>query len=329
MEDNSAPKFSIIMPTYNRANLLPRAVASVLSQTYQNFELIIINDGSPDNTEEVIKSFTDKRIVKLKHEKNRGVYAGINTGLDSVKGEFITLLGDDDELYPDALENVFSKINEYHPKGFKVFWFDSFEVDLKKVNSDRKDEGIISYKDLLCDNIKIDPCFFVDANLFRQKRIEEKTWKDSGTMWLDFYKENFKYLPLYVPKAICKTRLMQGSHLSHPEASLGNVLGVIFAQKFFLSTYGKELKKLCPNRCGERMAMLGFYQIMHGEKTDGRKNILESFKYKFSIKYGILFILSYILNGHQVGFVYTKILKLRAAVYSLFIFLKKNIKINV
>jgi len=327
---NKAPKISIIMPTYNRAHLLSRAIESVLNQTDPNFELILINDGSPDNTEEVIKKFTDKRIVHLKHEKNRGVYAGINTGLNAATGEFITLLGDDDELYLDALANVFLKIKEYSLKGYKVFWFDSFDVDIGKVNSDRDNEGIISYEDLLCDNIDIDPQFFVERNLFKQKRIEEKSWKDSGTMWLELYKENTKYLPIYIPKATCKTRMMQGSHLSYDEASVENVPGVIFAQKTFLENYGKDLINCCPKRYWQRLSMLGFYQIMNGEKSEGRKNILESFKFKFSLKYYLLFLFSYILNAKQIKYLYVKLVRLKRSAKHLVVLAKtKKDKSNV
>lgn len=65
------PKISIIIPTYNRAHLVGRAIQSVLSQTYQGFELIVVNDGSTDNTDEVIKEFQqkDNRIIYLKHKK--------------------------------------------------------------------------------------------------------------------------------------------------------------------------------------------------------------------------------------------------------------------
>lgn len=328
---NKAPKFSIIMPTYNRADLLPRAVKSVLNQTYGNFELLIINDGSQDSTEEVIRSFDDERIIKLRHEKNRGVYAGINTGLDTAKGEYIMLLGDDDELCFNALESVMLKISEYFIKGVKIFWFDAYDLDSGDcASSRRKQEGDITYKNLLCDDFRIDPVFVAEKSLFYGRKIEEKSWKDSGTIWLDLYEENHKYLPLYVPQIICKTRLMQGTHLSHSGASVRNIPGVIFAQKFFLGKYQEELKNVCPGRCGERMAVLGLYQIMNNERVEGRENIFKSFKFKFSLKYLILSLLSYFLSGKQVKFLYLKFLMIKEGMYFIFISIKKCfVKINV
>jgi len=309
---NKKQKFSIIIPTYNRANLLSRAIKSILSQTYQNFELIIINDGSTDDTEKVVSSFDSNKIIYIKHEKNKGAYAGVNTGLQSSRGEFIMLLGDDDELYLDALEFVSSKIEEHSLRGVKILWFDSIDLDTGKcASSNQKEEKFLSYGDLLCDSFQIDPVLVMEGNLLRQKMIEEKSWGDSGTIWLDFYHKDSKCLPLYVPKIICKSRSMYGRHMSHPETSIANIPGVILAQKLFLNQYEKELKNLCPKRCGQRLAILGLYQILNGEKKEGRNNVLQSLKFKFSLKYCFLFLFSYILSNNQIQYFYTIFFKLK------------------
>jgi glycosyltransferase involved in cell wall biosynthesis len=98
------PVVSIVMPTFNRAHLLPRAIKSVLHQTYQQFELIIVDDGSSDNTPEVIKSFTDPRINYIRFNDNRGQSIALNEGLNASKGLYITFLDDDDEFFPHTLE---------------------------------------------------------------------------------------------------------------------------------------------------------------------------------------------------------------------------------
>lgn len=95
---------TIIIPTFNRAYILPRAIKSSLSQTYQNIELIIIDDGSTDNTEEIVKGFQDSRIQYIRHSENRGVSAARNTGIKSSKGDFIALLDSDDEYLPEKIE---------------------------------------------------------------------------------------------------------------------------------------------------------------------------------------------------------------------------------
>lgn len=95
---------SIVMATYNRAATIKRAVDSVVAQTYADWELIVVDDGSTDGTRQVLQEFKDSRIRILTHSENRGVCAAKNTGLDHVRGEWFTLLDSDDEMMPDALQ---------------------------------------------------------------------------------------------------------------------------------------------------------------------------------------------------------------------------------
>jgi glycosyltransferase involved in cell wall biosynthesis len=99
------PVVSVIIPTYNRANLLKYSIQSVLSQTFKHFEIIIINNYSNDNTLEVINSYNDNRI-KIINYKNNGIIAkSRNQGLIQSSGRYIGFLDDDDLWCPDKLEN--------------------------------------------------------------------------------------------------------------------------------------------------------------------------------------------------------------------------------
>jgi len=92
---------SVIIPTYNRAQWLTEAIDSVLEQTYPNIELIMVNDGSTDNTDEVVQPYKG-RLIYVKQE-NSGCGAAVNTGLKHAKGEYITRLDDDDQFLPDKV----------------------------------------------------------------------------------------------------------------------------------------------------------------------------------------------------------------------------------
>src|SRR5687768_435385 len=98
------PLVSIVMATYNRATTIERAIDSVLKQTYPNIELIIVDDGSTDNTLEVLARYKQPSIRVYKHEKNKGVTGAKNSGLDQIKGEWFTILDSDDEIIPEAIE---------------------------------------------------------------------------------------------------------------------------------------------------------------------------------------------------------------------------------
>lgn len=94
-------KISVIMPVYNAEKYLKEAIDSILEQTYSDFEFIIINDCSSDDSEEIIMSYDDERIVYLKNEENLGVARTLNKGLDAAKGEYIARMDSDDISLPD------------------------------------------------------------------------------------------------------------------------------------------------------------------------------------------------------------------------------------
>ena len=99
---NDSPKVSVIVPTYNRANRLEGTLRSIVSQTYQDFELIVVDDGSTDNTSKVIESFPSAQYLSMK--KNSGVSKARNIGLACAKGEFICFLDSDDLWKEKKLE---------------------------------------------------------------------------------------------------------------------------------------------------------------------------------------------------------------------------------
>lgn len=108
IKDN--PTVSVVILTYNRAHLVGRAIQSVLDQTYQDFEIVIVDDASTDNTEEVVKSFNDGRLRYIRHKENSGgAAAPKNTGIKAARGEYIAFLSDDDEWLPHMLEKQTNK----------------------------------------------------------------------------------------------------------------------------------------------------------------------------------------------------------------------------
>ena len=105
---------SIIMPAYNAGNTISESIQSVLDQTYQNFELIVVNDCSSDNTKEIVENFikSDDRIRLIDKKVNQGVASARNAGLDHARGEFIAFLDSDDKWQETKLEkqlDIFTK----------------------------------------------------------------------------------------------------------------------------------------------------------------------------------------------------------------------------
>jgi len=95
------PKISVVMPVYNGDRFIDKSIKSVLSQTFNNFEYIIINDGSTDDSLKIIESYEDSRIKIINYSKNRGITFALNNGLNVAKGDYIARQDQDDISYPD------------------------------------------------------------------------------------------------------------------------------------------------------------------------------------------------------------------------------------
>lgn len=95
---------SAVIPTYNRSGEIKRAIESVLSQSYDDIECIVVDDGSSDRTPEIVTAIEDDQLKYLKHETNRGVSAARNTGVEAAEGEYIAFLDSDDEWETRKIE---------------------------------------------------------------------------------------------------------------------------------------------------------------------------------------------------------------------------------
>jgi glycosyltransferase involved in cell wall biosynthesis len=116
-ENTSKPKVSIVIPVYNRAELVNKTIMSALAQTYTNLEIIVVDDGSTDNTREAITSFKDPRINYI-YQENAGVSVARNTGIRASKGIYISFLDSDDILLEKATELSVAVLEENQQAAF-------------------------------------------------------------------------------------------------------------------------------------------------------------------------------------------------------------------
>ncbi len=121
-------RVSVIIPTYNRIKTLPKAIESVLDQTYGALELIVVDDGSDDGTDEYINSLSDERILYIKGE-HRGAGAARNTGVQNSKSDLIAFCDSDCEWHPDKLEKQMKLWKEYPESALVYCRFRSIDAD--------------------------------------------------------------------------------------------------------------------------------------------------------------------------------------------------------
>lgn len=194
-------KVSIIIRTYNRAYIIREAIESALKQTYSNYEIIIVDDGSADKTRDIVATFKDERIRYICHEKNRGVGAACNTGITAATGELVAFLDSDDLWNEDYLARQVDFLTR-HPEAGAVFSdvsvvgtpepipsLISLMPQFQKLlnPSSRSEEFIISSRDMylcLLQELPIKPTaliirreFFAEVGEFNEKWRSGEDWE--------------------------------------------------------------------------------------------------------------------------------------------------------
>jgi glycosyltransferase involved in cell wall biosynthesis len=145
------PLVSVIIPTYNRVHLVGRAIRSVLEQSYQNFELIIVDDGSTDETEALLRMFQEKdlRIKCIKHGRNEGGSAARNAGIKQAKGKFLVFLDSDDEWLPGKLASEVDVALQYPQYIIYAFGYSFVHEGTGRMVSHLSKKQVVNQKNVL------------------------------------------------------------------------------------------------------------------------------------------------------------------------------------
>ena len=145
---------SVVIPTHNRADLLPRAIKSVQAQTVADLEILVVSDGSTDNTKEIVEALakTDSRIRLIENFPAQGGNVARNTGIEAAKGEYVAFLDDDDEWMPEKLEKQLQIMQQDPSVGLVYTGVRIIYVNENVTyNSKARDQGDLSQR-ILLDN---------------------------------------------------------------------------------------------------------------------------------------------------------------------------------
>lgn len=264
------PFFSIIIPTFNRGYLLYDSVNSVLSQDYEDFELIIVDDCSIDNTSLVVNSFNDRRLRYLKLTKNQGVSGARNYGIMNARGQYICFLDSDDIFKPKKLYNL-HKLYEENKSEKPIFLFGGWEwvnFDSGKVRIIRRpdNKGLIDGLPRWCYNIVPDMVEqkFMQKNLFNPAH---KSYEIYEPLIKIFKSGNV----VFITEVISRFRDHYGSRVS------SNTLETLNTISYLFQNY-KEFIETVPYFCSKLMLTSGLYKKKLG-LIDFRNDIIRSLMY--------------------------------------------------
>ena len=164
---------SVVIPTYNRADYLKQAIESVLAQTYTNFELLILDNCSTDHTPDIVAQFNDSRIKYLRHQCNIRVLANWSYGIYWSKGEFVSILGDDDYYNPDFME---SRIKTFRKYENLVAVFSNYDICdehgaiISEFHSCYNHDKVLSGNELL--QLAVNNHWFLGSTLYKRELVE-------------------------------------------------------------------------------------------------------------------------------------------------------------
>ena len=289
-------KISVILPTFNRASLLKKSIRSVFDQSYSNWELIIINNSSLDNTLEVIKKFKSKKI-KVININNKGILAkSKNVGIQKSQGKWIAFLDDDDYWYPNKLEEVMLYERKYKPD----FMFHPLhnKSDKKKLfNRIIYKSNHIPKKPVLLDLIK-NGNYIAQSSVVVKKEILKKVnflsednnnfgWEDFDT-WIRCSMITDNFLNINKPLGYCWTG----------KGTISSLKQTLLNHKNFINQYRNLISdkfKLKPEKLWWVSYSILFYKYKFKKYKDTHFIFKEAYSSPLKIKIRIIFINLFII----------------------------------
>ena len=284
------PKVSVIIPTCNRPDLLPRAIKSVLSQIYQDFEIIVVDDGDKRSAENVVRQFKDNRIKYIKHVERKGGAAARNTGIKAAQGEFIAFLDDDDEWLPKKLEIQMGQF-ENTPNDVGFCFSAVRNVYDKKEEDSRVKDGIDDCRELALRRLKgfLTVTLIIKRYVFDEVGMfDERLPSHQEPDLMIRVSKKFRGLGINKP-------LVRVSMSCSYEHVGGSIKRRIAGREIILSKYADEYEKR-PEVLAYHYFQLGLWYRDDGQKNKAKEYFKKAWKESFRLRYFYHYLSAFIFT---------------------------------
>jgi len=301
----SSPKVSILIPTYNRADYLQKAIASALAQNYTNIEVLVLDDCSPDNTPAVVAEFMDDpRVQYVRHRKNLGITGNWKFGIEKASGDYFCLLHDDDTIDPNYIQTLLQPLDKEANLilTFCDHWQMSAEGQCLVEGTEAMSEQFRRSKlppgrlQNFAEAALMDLSIPIGAALFRRSMISPdfvaEEAKGSIDIWLLYQCVKTGYSAFYIPERLMNYRVHDaGMSYSMPRYMLE---GHLFRYRHILAD--SQMKRIHPtvrHQLAGTLTKLGITLVREGKNHAARQPLREAFQYGLTPKNLLTYALSY------------------------------------
>lgn len=264
---------SIIIPTYNRSHCVSNAIDSVLAQSYGEWEIVIVDDGSSDDTLAVIDNYSDPRIRCIRHPTNRGVIAAKSTGLDNVRGQWIGILDSDDTLYSDAIAQCMHVVETWNIEDGAlgtVIGNCISSQDTSYTGKGLTASGIVSYADFLCGRVHGEFWGVFSRDILGELRFDPQIIGFESTLWLKLYRKSVTY---YIHQGLRNYTVAESTdQLSSIDNMLARADKLAYGYGLLIAEHDFEMKSNCPERNSYLLRRKAFFERIAGHRWQGVKD---------------------------------------------------------
>lgn len=270
---------SIIIPTYNRQDTIRDALLSVVNQSIRDIEIIVVDDNSMDNTEQIIKQINDDRVIYLKSDNNNGACISRNIGINIARGKYIAFQDSDDIWYLNKLEEQIEFLKQNNA--------DIVFCAMRRVDKERwskfpnlNNDGLVNYSDFLRENKAGSVTILGDAKCFKDIYFDPEMPRLQD--WDLMIRLSMKY------KIVYQNKILVDSYVQHDSISKNPEKGIIAFRRLLEKNMGeietnKEIKAFYWKRIGDLELEMG---------SNPNKSYVISLRTQFKIKTLLLLILS-------------------------------------
>jgi len=260
------PLVSVVIPTFQRADVLPRALRSVLDQTMSDLEVVVVDDGSTDETQSLVQAFGDKRIRYFRHKRNRGGNVARNTGIHNASGEFVAFQDSDDEWLPLKLEKQLTAANSL-PNRIGIVYCKSRRLD--ETGSKKVFGEPFCGRNLLHHNFIDTPTMVVHRECLRNECFDEGLPRRQD--WELCLRLAQRYEFVFVNEVLVIKNTSPGSVTSNRTKLLEAY------QLIFLKHH--HLIRKSPEALAEFHYVIGSLLMQEGQLHDGRVHLFKSVRH--------------------------------------------------